>query len=130
MNIVNVCDEIACVEYARDFISQECGFKTIDFTDSSKALEYLRVNSREVDLLLTDYKMPDPDGYELAHCFDDLLSKPASLILHSGCDYPKGLGVFKFLRPVGFLFVPFDQVKLKTAIDKAISLKNSTQVQS
>jgi YesN/AraC family two-component response regulator len=64
LEIVVVDDEVQITELLKTFI--ECASKNSNvhtFNDSSEAKNY--INSNDVDVLITDYKMPKYNGLEL-----------------------------------------------------------------
>lgn len=63
--ILVVDDEIELANLFKQFLSQ-MGYKAVAFTDPSLALEYLKFNGKKIDLVLTDLRMPEISGIDLA----------------------------------------------------------------
>jgi two-component system cell cycle response regulator CpdR len=61
--VLVVDDEWLMVEYARAVL-EELGCEVITATSGSEALQVLSVNER-IDLLVTDFQMPNMNGLEL-----------------------------------------------------------------
>jgi len=60
-----VDDEIELADLFKEFLKKE-GFNAISFTDPIMALEYFRETSGKHSLIITDMRMPDINGIDLA----------------------------------------------------------------
>lgn len=63
---VLVVDDEALVELYIQAVLDQHGYSSASFTDPVKALEFFRHRHDEVDMVITDIKMPTIDGIELA----------------------------------------------------------------
>lgn len=63
--IMIVDDEISLTVYLSELLKQN-DYKTIAFNTSQEALNYFKLHSDEIDLVITDQTMPDFNGTELA----------------------------------------------------------------
>ena len=66
ISVVVVDDEIELANLFKIYL-QKFGFDTISFTDPRIALEYIRDNFKTFSLILTDLRMPDMSGIDLAY---------------------------------------------------------------
>ena len=64
-SIIIVDDEIELADLFKEFLKKE-GFNVISFTDPIMALEYFRETSGKHSLIITDMRMPDINGIDLA----------------------------------------------------------------
>ena len=64
-SIIIVDDEIELADLFKEFLKKE-GFNAISFTDPIMALEYFRETSGKHSLIITDMRMPDINGIDLA----------------------------------------------------------------
>jgi len=64
-SIIIVDDEIELANLFKGFLKKE-GYDAISFTDPIIALEYFRETSRKHSLMITDMRMPDINGIDLA----------------------------------------------------------------
>ncbi len=65
ISIVVVDDEIELANLFKVFF-HKAGFDAVSFTDPLMALDFMRNNTKEFSLLLTDLRMPLMSGIELA----------------------------------------------------------------
>lgn len=97
-----------------------------DFQNGSLALEYLKQNEENVDLVITDIKMPVMTGIELIAKSQEELNKPPIFIVLSGYDE------FNYVRDTmksgafNYLLKPIKQEELKKIIEEVeIKIKNN-----
>jgi two-component system, cell cycle response regulator CpdR len=64
-SIIIVDDEIELANLFKEFLKKE-GYDAISFTDPIMALEYFRETSSKHSLMITDMRMPDINGIDLA----------------------------------------------------------------
>jgi DNA-binding NtrC family response regulator len=64
-SILVVDDEVDIVAVFRQALAQQ-GYKVFGFTDPALALEHFKMNSAEYALVISDVRMPQMSGFELA----------------------------------------------------------------
>jgi CheY-like chemotaxis protein len=69
--IVVVDDEPDLARLFSDGLNS-AGFKTKAFADSHEAIEYIMSHKSEVNLVMTDWKMPKTNGFELTKIVSDI----------------------------------------------------------
>lgn len=65
--VVLVVDDEAMLEEYMQAVLHKHGYESRSFTDPVEALGFFRQHPDEVDLIITDIKMPAIDGLELSH---------------------------------------------------------------
>ena len=70
-NILMVDDEPAMAEFGRLMFTR-LGYKVTALTSSRDALDFIRQNPADLDLVFTDLVMPGLDGLELAQAVKDI----------------------------------------------------------
>lgn len=103
-----------------------------NFQNGLLALEYLKKNEEEVDLVITDIKMPIMTGVELIESAIGELKKPPMFVVLSGYDE------FSYVRDtmkfgaVNYLLKPIKKDELKEIIEEAryklSSIKNNEEI--
>jgi CheY-like chemotaxis protein len=63
--ILVVEDFLAVQQFLRETL-ESLGYKTLGATNGNRAYEILVNHSQQINLVLTDYHMPDSTGYDLA----------------------------------------------------------------
>jgi CheY-like chemotaxis protein len=87
-------------------ILSDLGYKVIDEPDGASALSDIR-QGEKIDLVITDYKMPDMNGLELAATLRNILPSIPVLMLTAYASIENyfqslSLGVFEYInKPVG-----------------------------
>jgi CheY-like chemotaxis protein len=87
-------------------ILSDLGYKVIDKADGASALSDIR-QGEKIDLVITDYKMPDMNGLELAATLRNILPSIPVLMLTAYASIENyfqslSLGVFEYInKPVG-----------------------------
>ena len=87
-------------------ILNDSGYKVIDEPDGASALSDIR-QGEKIDLVITDYKMPDMNGLELVATLRNILPSIPVLILTAYTSIENyfqslSLGVFEYIaKPVG-----------------------------
>nr|WP_144926250.1 response regulator [Paenibacillus bovis] len=94
--------------------------ETFEFLLASNGLEALELlNSNEIDILLTDIKMPEMDGIRLVQSIQNLAYKPTVLII-SGCDdFQYAKEAIKF-RVKDYLLKPINRNELKQTLERVL----------
>ena len=81
-HIVVVDDEVSLTVYLSEMLKQQ-GFKVSSFNHSEKALGFIKDNSEDIDLVITDQTMPFLTGVELSEKMNND-SKGVPVIICSG----------------------------------------------
>ena len=124
LKVLNLDDEPTIVELIETFLkSIENIGSIINFTDSTKALQYCQSHSDEIDLIITGEGMPGIGGRNFLRLVDRYFNRPVYSILHSGYlkDFPSEIQKFydlstKNIIPIKFLPKPFSIDDLRLAI--------------
>ena len=66
VRIVLVVDDEEIIEEYIQAVLHKHGYESRSFTDPVKALDFFREHPEEIDLIVTDIRMPAIDGLELA----------------------------------------------------------------
>ena len=123
--VLLVDDEEMVVTSIKSFLMLETDYDVVSFTSPEEALEY--VKSNKVDLVISDYLMPDMDGIEfLAHIKD--VQPEATRVLLTG--YADKENAIKAINDVGlyqYIEKPWENEDLKLIIrnglEKRVLLK-------
>ena len=109
-------DDEPSVLFALKLLLQALGFRVTDFSDPPLALEYLtQQSSRELDLILSDLRMPGMSGIEVlkqAH----LIRPELPFILMSAHAHQEDVERATALGAAGFLAKPFSPDQLLGAV--------------
>lgn len=81
--VVVVDDEVEIRDILK-FLLQKQGFSVTVFKDGREAYDYLRTSADQVDLVLSDIKMPNMTGVELAQALKDEASYRGRFVLVTG----------------------------------------------
>ena len=95
---------------------QRYGFRAYEFTDPVQALEYFHEKMEGINLVLSDIRMPQMNGYELVTKFKTLKPK-IKIILMSAFEIREGE-----------LSRVLPSIKIDGLISKPISLKNLVEI--
>jgi two-component system response regulator AtoC len=94
---------------------EECGYIVISTGDGLKGLELMKKD--KPDLVITDNRLPNIDGIELA-CINESFSNKIPFIITSAYDSMKEL--ISKLNVISFLEKPIDIILLREFIDKTL----------
>ena len=114
-SILVVDDELDIVESIKLWL-QKKGLKVQGFTDPLLALEYFKNNSNSVDIVLSDIRMPQMNGYELVKRIKELQTDIRVILMSA----------FEINQAEMERLLP--NVKIDRLISKPISLMNLTRV--
>ena len=112
--ILVVDDEFDIVNIIRLWLNKH-NFDVCGYTDPLLALEHFKDNYNKIDLVLSDIRMPQMNGYELANRIKSLQPKVKVILMSS----------FE-IREVEFSKM-FRSVKIDRLISKPISMKSLTE---
>jgi CheY-like chemotaxis protein len=114
-SILVVDDELDIVESIKLWL-QKRGLKVQGFTDPLLALEYFKNNSNSVDIVLSDIRMPQMNGYELVKRIKELRTDIRVILMSA----------FEINQAEMERLLP--NIKIDRLISKPISLMNLTRV--
>jgi CheY-like chemotaxis protein len=117
-------DEPVVRDYIGKILRKE-GFRLLEAIDGIDALEQLDKSRDQVDLLVTDIRMPRMDGISLAHSIEERYPR-TPVIYMSG--YPFDLREERIRHPTlpcAFLAKPFSRVDLVDAVRKCLERPGS-----
>ena len=112
-SILVVDDEMDIVVIFRQALSKQ-GYTVYGFTDPALALEHFKMNARDYALVISDVRMPQMNGFELAESIKSI--KPdAKVMLMSAFEVSDLELSTSSIKPADFLRKPVD---LKTLVNK------------
>jgi len=118
--IVIVDDEVNVVRALERSLGRR-GWQVESFTDPRAALK--RLQTVPVDLVLSDYRMPQLDGVQLLSAVRAAQSEAMRLILSAHTDREALLGAINEAAIFRFLSKPWNDYELLTAIDQALAYR-------
>ena len=118
-SILIVDDEQDLRQMMTDML-RRLNYHTFDAGDGQEALKIYRNRGSEVDLVITDMKMPRMGGKELYHKLKEVNSD-VKILLSSGYDVEQEIKELLERGASGFLRKPFNIQQLTTAVDQALS---------
>ena len=122
-NILIVDDDVNIIELLQRHL-QSWNYHTFKAVSVKEAVIILR--DTNIDLLITDLKMPEIDGFELIKFVSEHYPKLPKLVVTGYPSVQDSLSAIKS-GVVDYLTKPFTKDELKTAISKSlISLENNT----
>ncbi|RED47038.1 DNA-binding NtrC family response regulator [Winogradskyella eximia] len=122
-NILIVDDDVNIIELLQRHL-QSWNYHTFKAVSVKEAVTILR--DTNIDLLITDLKMPEIDGFELIKFVSEHYPKLPKLVVTGYPSVQDSLSAIKS-GVVDYLTKPFTKDELKTAISKSlISLENNT----
>lgn len=118
-SIAIIDDDIDITDLFKDILEDD-GYTVVAFTDSIAALNHIQDNPEEFGLVISDYRMPQMNGYEL--CTKLIEFNPnLKVILISAFDLLERDNA-KFT----FLHKPISIAKLVSVVNEAISKSTHT----
>ena len=120
-SIAIIDDDIDITDLFKDVLEDD-GYTVVAFSSSIKALNHIQDNPEEFGLVISDYRMPDMNGYEL--CTKLIEFNPnLKVILISAYDLLERDNT-KFT----FLHKPISIAKLVSVVNEAISKSTHTYI--
>ena len=96
-----------------------------DFEDGEEVIEYLQEN--EADIIITDIRMPNVDGLELAKYVQEHVPK-CSVVIETGYeDFQYARNALRY-QVKDYLTKPIEQAALLDAVDRIISRKKQQEI--
>ena len=122
LNIVIVDDEIVNLLLLENIVTAEGYEKVSTFSNAPEALEYIQKNS--VDVLVTDFNMPQMDGIALLEQTKELYPDIVSIMITANNDNEM---MHKALEAgvTDFLIKPISPIVFKLRLNNILELKNS-----
>jgi len=112
-------DDDALISNSTAYLLEDLGHEVIEANSGTSALEVLR-NGRKVDLLLTDYSMPNMTGMQLAYAARELRPDLPIVIATGYAELPAGVST-----DIARLRKPYQQHQLVAEIAKALGAARS-----
>ncbi|MCB2198130.1 response regulator [bacterium] len=100
--VVLVDDEAMVVDSLNSFLTLETEYEVVSFTSAKEALDYVREN--EVDIVVSDYLMPEMDGITFLAKVRDLKPEVPRIILTGYADKENAIkainevGLFQYVE--------------------------------
>lgn len=116
--VVIVDDEPQIVRLASRILKQH-NFETYEFTSPGEALEFL--NQNEVDLLITDLRMPEMKGIELIDEFSRIQPDVPVIVISGYADMDSVIEAMR-LGAASFIVKPFSSEELIENVENVLEL--------
>lgn len=125
--ILIVDDDVLFLKLVEKFFKDwNMPFEVILESSVTNAIEYIESNAKEIDLVVTDYHMPEMNGIEFTGECKKLLNETPVVLLTANKDRKVALaaikkGVFDFIEK------PFDNEEFQTVINRALEFSKLTK---
>lgn len=117
LNLILIDDDSFAIETLNELIPwSEFNFK-IDgvFSDSEKAIEHIR--TKKVDCIITDIRMPDPDGMDIVRLCAEQFPHIKIVLLSAYRDFKYAQAAIQFKNVVDYVTKPVDYTLFKKALE-------------
>jgi response regulator RpfG family c-di-GMP phosphodiesterase len=125
--ILLVDDEEMVLSSIKSFFAIETDYKLLTYTSPEKALEELGVNGQRVDLVISDYLMPEMDGITFLAKVREKLPMVPRILLTGYADKENAINAINNVGLYQYIEKPWDNADLKLIIrnglEKTILLK-------
>ena len=125
--ILLVDDEEMVLSSIKSFFAIETDYKLLTYTSPEKALEELGVNGQRVDLVISDYLMPEMDGITFLAKVREKLPMVPRILLTGYADKENAIKAINNVGLYQYIEKPWDNADLKLIIrnglEKTILLK-------
>jgi len=98
------------------------GYAVISFAESPKALDYIKTNSGEIDLVITDLRMPEMDGIQLIQEITRLDNDLSIILVTAFGSIESAVEAMK-LGAEDYLSKPLDMFELRKRVEKIVGNK-------
>ncbi|MFQ5788918.1 MAG: response regulator [Acidobacteriota bacterium] len=112
--IVLVDDEEMVVASIKSFLTLETDYQVVSFTSPREALEYMQKN--KVDLVVSDYLMPDMDGIELLSRVRTLQPEATRILLTGYADKENAIKAINDVGLYQYIEKPWENDDLRLII--------------
>ena len=123
--ILLVDDEEMVVTSIKSFLTLETDYDVVAFTSPKEALEYIR--EHKVDLVISDYLMPDMDGIEFLANVKELQPEATRVLLTGYADKENAIKAINDVGLYQYIEKPWENDDLKLIIrnglEKRVLLK-------
>ena len=114
--ILLVDDEEMVLNAVKSFFAIESDYKLLTFTSPLKALEGLNGNGSEVDLVISDYLMPEMDGITFLAKVKEKLPMVPRILLTGYADKENAIRAINNVGLYQYIEKPWDNEDLKLVI--------------
>ena len=112
--IVLVDDEEMVVTSIKSFLTLETDYNVVAFTSPKEALEHIR--EHKVDLVISDYLMPDMDGIEFLAIVKELQPEATRVLLTGYADKENAIKAINDVGLYQYIEKPWENDDLKLII--------------
>ncbi|NOZ12244.1 MAG: sigma-54-dependent Fis family transcriptional regulator [Acidobacteria bacterium] len=98
------------------------GYQVLSFAESPRALEYIKANSGEIDLVITDLRMPEMDGIQLIQEIMKLADDISIILVTAFGSIESAVEAMK-LGAEDYLSKPLDMFELRKRVEKIVGNK-------
>ncbi len=112
--ILLVDDEEMVVTSIKSFLTLETDYEVVAFTSPKEALEFVRKN--KVDLVISDYLMPDIDGIEFLGLVKDIQPEATRILLTGYADKENAIKAINDVGLYQYIEKPWENDDLRLII--------------
>jgi len=120
--IVLVDDEEMVVASIRGFLSLETDYKVQGFTSPKEALDFLK--KEKVDLVISDYLMPDMDGIEFLSHVKEMQPQATRILLTGYADKENAIKAINDVGLYHYVEKPWENEDLKLVIRNGLEKRD------
>ena len=114
--ILLVDDEEMVVNSIKSFLAIESDYKLVTYTSPQKALEDIERNHRSIDLVISDYLMPEMDGITFLAKVKEKLPMVPRILLTGYADKENAIKAINNVGLYQYIEKPWDNEDLKLII--------------
>ncbi len=123
--ILLVDDEEMVVTSIKSFLTLETDYKVVTFTSPKEALEHIR--EHKVDLVISDYLMPDMDGIEFLANVKELQPEATRVLLTGYADKENAIKAINDVGLYQYIEKPWEnddlRLIIRNGLEKRVLLK-------
>ena len=123
--ILLVDDEEMVVTSIKSFLTLETDYEVVTFTSPREALEFVRKN--KVDLIISDYLMPDIDGIEFLSQVKDIQPEATRILLTGYADKENAIKAINDVGLYQYIEKPWEnddlRLIIRNGLEKRILMK-------